>query len=616
MALFEQLKKRRVIPWVGAYLAGGFLVLEGVDQLVGYEFLSELAYRIALVFYLFGIPGTIVLAWFHGERGQQELDRTEVWLQGLLLIGALAVTFVVARDYRRDLATRIDVASQIGLDPRGIAVLYFEDLEGEHGFAADGLTEALIDRLSSVRGLNVISRNGVEPFQGRDLPADSIARMLDVRNIITGSVEPRGDDIRVTARLVDGFSGVDVGREQFEVPADELLSARDSLAANIARLLRQRLGEEVRIRETREGTGSLEAWSLVQRALGLIRAAEEQEDHGEIDVALRTLATADSTLMAAEVADPEWTEPLALRSEVAFVTAFLHAVRGDLQASASVAREGLPHVDRALDMSPRDPGAQEWRGTLRYWLWQLSELIHVTDTEQEAERLLAGAREDLEAAVDADPTRARAWSRLAHLYGRTADLSNMILAARRAYEEDAYLRSASRIIADLFWGHYNLEQFNDARQRCETGRARFEDDPRFVLCSLYLMLSPVEASDPDSAWVLHEQLIEIAPEEHHPIDARQGYLVVGGILRQAGLPDSAEVVFSRGRASEQVDPELFLLGEEAKIRSATGDLDTAADLMRRYLAANPDHSFEVGGQLHWMWRPLREHPEFESLTER
>lgn len=612
MRFFEALKRRRILPWVGAYLAGGFLGLEGIDQLVSYQIVPQLLYRIALVFYLFGIPGTIVVAWYHGEKGQQKLERTEIWLQVGLLAAAVSISVAVFRDYRAQEAARIDVAAQIGLDPRGVAVLYFEDLDGDLGFAADGLTEALIDRLEGVRALDVISRNGVEPFRGGDLTSDSIARILDVRNIVEGSVESRGDEIRVTARLVDGLSGVDVDRTSFDVAPEELLGARDSLAARISESLRRRLGDEISVRETRGGTSDVEAWSLQRRAERLVRNAEDYEDNDEIDAALTTLTAADSTLLLAEIADPAWIEPSVGRAEVRWIIAFLYAVKGDLETSASEAREGLEFAERALSLSPRAPEALEMRGTLNYWLWQLG----AAGGHDDAERVLASAREDLEAAVDADPTLATAWSQLAHLYGNIGRLSEMIIAARRAYEEDAYLRTASRILGQLFWGHFDQEQFNDAQSRCDIGRARFPQDPRFVRCEMYMLLTPVRTPDPDSAWALQERLVELVPEGQRPYEERLGYLLAGGVLNRAGLPDSADAVFRRGRANQQFDPEMFLLGEEAKIRSATGDLDDAMELAKQYVAANPGHTFQVGGQMHWMWRPLRDHPEFRALEER
>lgn len=613
MGLFRKLKKRRVIPWLGAYLGGGFLALEGVDQLVGYGLLPELAYRIVLVLYLFGIPGTIIRAWFHGERGQQRLESAEIWLGSVLVLGAVVTTALVVRDYRIEQASRIDLAERLGLDPRGVAVLYFEDPDGEYGFAADGLTEALIDRLSTVRALDVVSRDGVAPFRDSELPVDSIARILDVRTVITGSIEGRGDRVRVTARLTDGLTGADVQRDAFEVPPEELLAAQDSLATTISQFLRARLGQEFRLRESRRGTDVLEAWSLVQRAEGLRRAAREAEDRDDPGSALTALAAADSTLARSELADPDWIEPIVLRANTAFVMAYLQATAmHDLEGSEAITRTGLEHAARALARFPGDPRALEARGTLRYFLW----LLDVSEDATQAERLIGEAAADLERAVEVDPTLASAWATLSHLRGNRANNAGVALAARRAYEEDAFLRDVDLILERLFWAHFDLQQFNDARTWCEVGRARFETNHRFIECGLWLMLAPSERADPDSAWALRDRLVSLAPEGAKPMAERLGHLLVAGVLRRAGSRDSAQAVFARGRGDDVVDPFQRLVIEEARIRSATGDPDGAMDLVRLYVAANPGHRFEEGGQLHWMWHPLREHPDFASVIQR
>ena len=207
MALWGEIKKRRIFPFVGAYLAAGFRVLEGVDQAVGHEILPEIAYRLVLVFYLVGIPFTSVLAWHHGERGAQKPERYEVWVLSMLLVLALGLSYVVIRDYQSRAASAV-AAAEAGLSPTRVAVLYFEDFsEGELAYLADGLTEALIERLSQVRALDVISRNGVAPYRGTEVTPDSIARALEAGSLIWGSIEQRGDRFRITARLIDGLRG-------------------------------------------------------------------------------------------------------------------------------------------------------------------------------------------------------------------------------------------------------------------------------------------------------------------------------------------------------------------------------------------------------------------------
>ncbi|NIR43062.1 MAG: hypothetical protein GWN51_02270, partial [Gemmatimonadetes bacterium] len=107
--------------------------------------LPEIGYPIALIFYLTGVAGTAVLAWFHGERGPQRPPAMEIWLQIGLFIVAVSATFLVVRTQRAE-----DMIAGSGLDPRRVAVLYFDDLspDADLGFLADGLSEALIDQLS------------------------------------------------------------------------------------------------------------------------------------------------------------------------------------------------------------------------------------------------------------------------------------------------------------------------------------------------------------------------------------------------------------------------------------------------------------------------------------
>jgi hypothetical protein len=87
--LWKEIRKRRLFPFLGLFLASGFLALEWVDQLTGHGAVPEEVYWVSLIIYLFGIPGTIILAWFHGECGPQKPRRIEVFLHGALVIGAI-----------------------------------------------------------------------------------------------------------------------------------------------------------------------------------------------------------------------------------------------------------------------------------------------------------------------------------------------------------------------------------------------------------------------------------------------------------------------------------------------------------------------------------------------
>lgn len=606
MAVWETLKRRRVLQFVGAYIAAGFIALEAVDQAVGHSILPDIAYPIVLIFYLTGIPGTAVLAWFHGEKGPQRPPAAEIWLQGVLLFLALSASFIVYRARQTEA-----VATDLGLDPRRVAVLYFEDLGRgtDLGFLADGLTEALIEQLAQVRTLDVISSNGVALFRDGGLSRDSIARALEAGSLIQGSVEEVGDQVRVTARLVDGTSGADLQRKAFTVSSDQLLLAKDSLARDVFGFLRSRLGEEIRLRERRAAASSTESWVLVQRAERLRKDAARSASE-DPEIARTTLATADSVLISAQAVDPGWVEPVLLRAQVAYDRARMEEAPFD---ALPWIEAGIGFTERALDLSPGDAGALALRGRLRYAHWEL----RITPDPEDWNQLLASARQDLEAAVQADPTLAEAHITLSYLYYQVKDVPAALLAARRAYEEDAYLEDAQAILNRLFWGSLDLEQFQQARRWCTEGVRRFPQSDDFAICQLWLMATPALPADVNRAWELQRSVALSAPETRREYRALEAKTLVAGALARAGLADSARSVLAEvdNAAGAHVDPHQRLLGLGAYVLILIGDEDAAIDAIKRYIAANPDHGFERQVGTAWYWRELRDHPRFAEISE-
>ncbi len=507
------------------------------------------------------------------------------------------------------------VAADALFDPRRIAVLYFDDLspDGELQHVADGLTEGLIDNLSQVRGLDVVSRNGVAPYRRGLVRTDSIAQILEAGSLIEGTVKQDGDRVRITARLVEGTSGADFDRASFDIDSAELLVGQDSVVETVARFLRQRLGEEVRVREIRSGTESVEAWALTQRAEKLRKDAAAAADSDVPAAALSALRSADSILSVAEAADPDWTEPTLLRGWVAHDQAQLN--RDD--AAASYINDGLAHTERVLERSPSNAKGLELRGLLRFRLFRLE----VTPDRDEWETLLLGAKEDLEAAVDADPALVDAQIALSYLryQPQIDDVAGALLAAQAAYELDAYLDNSDALLSRMFWSSLDLENFSQARRWCAEGARRYPADYRFVRCQLWLMASPAVV-DPDVA--LASQLLarmdSLAPgspvqREHVLIDAEMTH---AGVLGRAGMADSAKSLLasSREKVTHENDAGNRFLYVEAIMRSLAGDYDAGIDLLKRYVAAHPDHHFaESQGTVFW-YRDLRNHPRWREVA--
>ena len=501
-----------------------------------------------------------------------------------------------------------------GLDSRRVAVLYFSDLsrDASLGHVAAGLTEGLITELEKVHALSVVSANGVAPFRGTgdSVSRDSIARALHASTLVDGSVEPVGDRVRVTVRLVDGTSGADVGeRASFTLPGNELLRVRDSVIQEAARLLRARLGDEVQLRELQAETKSPAAWALVQRANDVRRRGERALSGGDAAAALVMSRQADSLLDDAEQADPAWSEAAVLHGYVSLLASRAVTERTE---RANRLRDGLVHAARALHINASDAAALGLRGTLRYALWRLN--VESDSSRQAA--LLDSAQADLEGAVRADPSLASVHAVLSQLHYAPPreDLVAVVLEARAAYEADAYLRDAETVLERLFYASYDLAQFQEARRWCDEGARRFPNTARFVDCRLWLSLAPGAEVDAPRAWSMVARADSFTPAAQRPFRARLRRILVGGALGRAGLRDSAEHVFAGARTTDpKIDPEQDLPGYEAVARAQMGDNDGAIALLRRYVATHPGHSFERGGLLHWWWRGLESNPGFAAL---
>ena len=115
-------------------------------------------------------------------------------------------------------------------------MLYFDNLasDAEMGLIARGLTEDVIDELSQVHDLRVISPNGVRQFRDRPAPVDSIARVLQVGTVVGGSVSASSNVVRVSVRLVDPATGDQLRSQSFEVRRDAALALRQAVVGQVA----------------------------------------------------------------------------------------------------------------------------------------------------------------------------------------------------------------------------------------------------------------------------------------------------------------------------------------------------------------------------------------------
>jgi TolB-like protein len=154
--------------------------------------------------------------------------RRRVVLAGVVALALLAVTYVKTRSRTGD-ATRPKISS--------LAVLPFKNPSEDptQEYLADGMTEALIGRLSRIHDLRVISHSSVMRFKNPQISVPEIARTLRVDAIVEGSVMREGSRIRVTAQLIRGVLTDDhFWSETYDRELRDALALQSELAQSIA----------------------------------------------------------------------------------------------------------------------------------------------------------------------------------------------------------------------------------------------------------------------------------------------------------------------------------------------------------------------------------------------
>jgi serine/threonine-protein kinase len=505
-------------------------------------------------------------------------------------------------------------APDAGLDRHNIAVLYFEDRSprGELGYLADGLTEGLITALGGVRGLTVISRNGVGQYRGGTIGPDSIARALQVGTVVTGMVEPENDSVRVSVRVLDD-AGNEFGRATFKEDARNLAGLSSGLAGRAALQIRKRIGDEVRITRTRAATDNAEAWGFYQRAQGARRRGDSLAQAGDAGANfVRQYDAADSLAAAAEARDARWIDPVVLRATLAY---WRSRRAGDDGALASrMIDSGLAHADRALALEPNNAAALEMRGSIRYWKW----LLTLEPDSTRAARLLAGAQADLEASARINPAQsAGAWAMLSHMYANLPDKSlvEVIIAATKALETDAYLTNADVILSRLALANYDEGNFSASDRWCAEGRRRFPGDWHFLECELFLMTSSAKEPDPVRARLLADSMVQLtqagSERRYQQLSAQA---LVAGVLARAGQIDSARRILSRTLDDPEADRSRDLANTSAFMWLLAGDTAAAVGRIRDYLTTNPGRRAGFAENPNWWFRGIQNDPRYRAAV--
>ncbi|MEK6324038.1 MAG: protein kinase [Acidobacteriota bacterium] len=171
-----------------------------------------------------------------------------------LVIAAIAIAGLAA--YLNARNTEVAIES--------IAVLPFENQNHDPNteYLSDGLTESIINSLTQLPDLRVIARSSVFRYKGRDTDPMAAGRELGVRAVLTGRIMQRGDNLNVSAELVDVRDNKQLWGEQYERKVSDLLGVQREIAKEISGNLRLKLSGAEQSRVTKHYTENPEAYQL------------------------------------------------------------------------------------------------------------------------------------------------------------------------------------------------------------------------------------------------------------------------------------------------------------------------------------------------------------------
>ena len=354
MSFFEELKRRNVIRVGFAYAVVSWVVLQIIDVISPIFDLPIWAPKLFFVILAVGAVPALIFAWAfeitpEGVKKESEVDRSRsiVGMTGrklnYVIVGALllAVALLLVERQSLDRSINPDVTADVAdvEDARSIAVLPFVNMSSdpEQEYFSDGITEEILNSLAAVQELKVAGRTSSFAFKGKNDDLRLIGDALGVSHILEGSVRKSGDQVRITAQLIQADNGFHLWSQTYDRELTDVFAIQDDISQEILEQLKLRLlNDDTVVLEADRTTP--EAYELYlkarQRIYGRVRA--------EIELAVQEL---DEVIQL----DPQYAPAYAQRGIATMLLA--EDQYGALPVKESN-RRGKRFVDQALALNP------------------------------------------------------------------------------------------------------------------------------------------------------------------------------------------------------------------------------------------------------------------------
>jgi adenylate cyclase len=272
LSFYTELKRRNVFKVAIVYFAVAWLLLQVSDTLVPalhlpVWFVSAVAFLLIL-----GFPIAIIFAWafdltpeglkmeMKSEPAAAVTGKTGKKINHIVIAALVLAlgyfvfdTFVLGPDRDTtgtETATRGAQHQITEPDPtladNSIAVLPFVNMSSdeEQAYFSDGLSEELLHLLAKIPELDVAARTSSFSFKGKDLGIPEIASQLKVAHILEGSVRKHGDQLRITAQLIQADNGYHLWSETYDRQLDDVFQIQENIATAVVKALRITLLDE------------------------------------------------------------------------------------------------------------------------------------------------------------------------------------------------------------------------------------------------------------------------------------------------------------------------------------------------------------------------------------
>jgi TolB-like protein/Tfp pilus assembly protein PilF len=360
---FVRLKQRKLVQWALAYVAASFALIQVLDVIAQRFAWPDQIEKLLILALAVGFLVALVLAWYHGERGAQRVTGTELLILALLLaIGggllwrfermtsatgspdaaqrnpasAIPVPAAGPASSRARVASAAINAPPVPIPAKSVAVLPFVNMSGDpkNDYFSDGITEEILDALAQIPNLKVAARTSAFAFKGKAEDLRKVGEVLDVATVLEGSVQKSGDEVRITAQLIDTRSGYHLWSEKYDRKLTSIFAVEDEISKAIADKLQVQLAG---------GSGST---LVAQKTID--PRAHDFYLRGLTVLAARSVSEAVDAFQQAVAVDPNYAQGWAALAEAqALLPAYVPVPVQDANARA------LDAARRALVLDPR-----------------------------------------------------------------------------------------------------------------------------------------------------------------------------------------------------------------------------------------------------------------------